>query len=165
MPIDRFTTEQFEAALPRHKVTGATLWVPVGIIDNEKCYIIPVHSKPNVGVLVRSSIDHTGVCADCGEDSIRVYPVEYRKNEAGQTTLTPLGSKTQAWVTRVPGWAKRLQTVLRKVYKLALRTQPCPKCQKTMAIVKIKRGSNTGKYAVACMDQTHAQFHVIEGAV
>ena len=74
MSIDRFTQEQFEAALPLHNLTGAPLWESLGAIHGEETYAIPVEGT-NKRIVIRSSI-RNGVAADTGRDSIRLW-VEY----------------------------------------------------------------------------------------
>lgn len=153
MPIDIFTTQQFEDALPKHKSNGSPLWVYAGMIDGERTYLIQV-GDTGASILVRSSIDRTNLAADCGDDSIRIYVVQaipYRTfGGENAWNISPLGTKTQRWITRVKGWDKRMTKILRELYKMALRIRKCPKCSTLMSLVRIRRGINAGKYAIAC---------------
>ena len=94
MAIDRFSREQFESALPRDKQTGNPLWRSMGNISGEFEYALSV--KPGIDILVRSSVRPDGRAAEAAKDSIRAWIVD-AENHA------PLGSKLQAWITRVPG--------------------------------------------------------------
>src|SRR5688572_449905 len=106
--IETFTQEEFEAALPRHKVTQKPLWTYEGFNMGEHCYSVFVDDKTKI--YVRSSIDATGKSADTGEDSIRTFLVD--KNNKG------LGSKISKWTTRKPGWDKRMLENCRYLIRL-----------------------------------------------
>jgi hypothetical protein len=140
--IQRYTRAEFEASLPKHKLTGEPLSTPLGLISREFCYLLPI-AETGAGILIRSSVGQDGVCAETGEDSIRAYLVR-------TSDLSPLGPKLQRWVTRVPGWDRRLQNILRDLYKLGLHVQPCKRCGIMRGIVKIKKGKNSGRFALAC---------------
>ena len=71
MTVERFTKQEFEDALPRHKGTDKPLWECAGLIDGEHVYHIPV-TGTNKRISIRSSVKVDGVSADAGEDSIRL---------------------------------------------------------------------------------------------
>lgn len=120
MTTERFTQEQFEAALPA--VPFTTQWV-----KGELVYYIPVFfTRPdgnlptNKRIVIRSSIDYTGRAADSGNDSIRHW-VEYNLNNGLPGGLwKPLSKGGKAWTTRVPGWGARLTEALRELWQIAL---------------------------------------------
>lgn len=127
--VERFSKEQFEAALPFCKTTGVPLWLPLGLIDGEYSYTIPV-TDTNKRIIIRSSIGPSGIAADTGEDSIRLW-VEYHYKDRWY----PLAKRSR-WVTRIPNWEGRITDKLRELYELALTdsnkhpqptTQPAPK--------------------------------------
>jgi hypothetical protein len=150
MPVDIFTREQFEAALPRHKDTGVPLWKldtdPAEEYGTEWEYLV---TAPNgLFIRVRSSVSRvTSTSDECGENSIRCWIV-------GPDQNTPWGSKVGKWVTRMPGWEGRLAIVLRKLYKMAAGCGPCPSCRFTLKgqlkVFITKRGPNKGRVFYAC---------------
>jgi len=109
--IDQFTTKEFEKALSG--VLNGTPFKSLGLTDGELAYTVPV-TDTNKRIVVRSSIDHTGVAASTGQDSIRAW-VEYWYKD----TWMALGKDSKAWTTRLPGWPERLQDRLRKCWKIA----------------------------------------------
>jgi hypothetical protein len=139
--IDRFTKREFEAALPNHRITGKPLWKALGIQDGEEAYSIEI--APNVEIHIRSSVRPDGYAAQVAKDSIRAWL-------AGPDG-SPLGSKLQSYVTRVPGWQYRLTPMLRQLWKLGLElTKPCSKCGAHLLALKTKNGPNKGRWFVAC---------------
>jgi len=142
--IDHFDRAKFEAALPVHRTTGARLWSYSGLEDGEETYAITVpnpHAN-NLYITVRSSIHSGGTSAGTGEDSIRFWLMH-----DGQ----PMGSKLQKYVTRVPGWDKRLTAGLRELYRLAMMLTPCPKCGRLRLLFKVtKQSHNKGRMFMKC---------------
>lgn len=115
MPIDRFSREQFEAALPRTGKTNA-LWQHIGLVSGEHCYVIPV--QPGVLIYVRSSVGIDGVAAETAQDSIRCWL-------AADSTGKPLGSKLNRWISRVNGWEKRMTETLRTLWRVGKKLGKC----------------------------------------
>jgi hypothetical protein len=113
MAIDRFTKEEFEAALPKDG-SGKPMWFCLGLVDNEYNYEIEVKGT-NKRIVIRSSIDSTGVAADTGQDSIRHWVEYYYKNE-----WRPLKKHHSRWTARTKNWCTNLTEKLRDLYKLAL---------------------------------------------
>jgi DNA helicase-2/ATP-dependent DNA helicase PcrA len=113
MAIDRFSKEEFEAALPKDG-SGKPMWSCLGLVDNEYNYEIEVRGT-NKRIVIRSSIDSTGVAADTGEDSIRHWVEYYYKNE-----WRPLKKHHSRWTARTKNWRTNLTGKLRDLYKLAL---------------------------------------------
>jgi hypothetical protein len=105
MSIETFNRTQFENALPTDR-NGQPLWKPLGVLEGEFCYIIPVDDKS--AIMVRSSVSSGGLSAGCGEDSIRFWLIGADQK--------PLGSKVSRWTTRVTGWQKRMKDGLRKLW-------------------------------------------------
>lgn len=143
MPIDQFTRERFELALPVHRETNLPLWIPQGVQAGEYCYTVPV--KAGVMIFVRSSLKASGVAADAAKDSIRCW---LAADEFGE----PLGSKVERWISRVNGWDQRMTKTLRKLYMIGLQLGPCPKCQKQQSafIVKKEDSANKGRWFSTC---------------
>lgn len=85
MPIDYFTKEEFEKALPKHKDTGVGLWSPLGLDKGEWTYAVPVKRKDGapITIMIRSSVRADGVAASTGKDSIRMWL------EAGISSVYP----------------------------------------------------------------------------
>lgn len=139
--IDRFTQKQFESALPIHKTTGQPLWESRGFEYGELVYYIPIDSM--AGIIVRSSIDRSGLAAATGEDSIRAWLTDNQ----GQ----PLGSKVNKYTTRVTGWDARLKVILRQLWGWRKKAGNCSKCMQPLLIFKVnKPGPNKGRVFAKC---------------
>lgn len=138
MPVDIFGRPEFEAALT---ATGRE-WRHKGVVKGEHVYLVAA----NHGLLieVRSSI-HGDTSADCGDDSIRSWLVT--------TDGKPVGGKMQRWVTRVPGWDRRLVAMLKKQVEMSNNFSPCPVCGKT-PVVSVKK--DKGKAFIFCPDDKQA---------
>lgn len=136
----KFSREQFEQALP--VVNGTPLWKGLGLVKREFVYVLQV--RPGVLIYIRSSIQPNGFAADKAQDSIRCWL-------AADETGKPLGTKDQRWITRVPGWEKRLIELLRKLWRRGNKLAPCLKCQsQTIAVKSKKPGANLGRWYVCC---------------
>lgn len=141
MPVDIFTKDQFEAALPVNKNTGAVLWTAMGMQLGEYTYRIAVN--PVCSIEIRSSIHSNGRSAQTGKDSIRAWLVDAEGK--------PVGSKVQSYVTRVSGWEQRLVDMLRKLYVMGQHVVMCNTCSTLVGIYKVKKdGENKGKLFVKC---------------
>lgn len=159
MPVDRFTTRQFEAALDticanlQPDVRG---WkAMVGLDNGEWCYLVMIDEF--TGVYVRSSIDGSGVSASTGEDSIRAYLVTYAKpphtGPNAPLKTEPLGTKVSRWTTRVPGWQDRLQTVVWTLVFWRKAAGNCEVCEAPKRIFRVKKdGPTKGKLFAKCME-------------
>lgn len=114
--IDQFTKDRFEEALPDVPRDEPTFvkgeWVytiPVFRLKNGEC--IPTNKR----LVVRSSLDRSGVAAVSGADSIRHW-VEYEY----KGRWYPLAKAGKAYTTRVAGWEQRLTDALRELWRIAL---------------------------------------------
>jgi hypothetical protein len=144
MPVDLFTRQQFEAALP-HDQHGV-LWVYRGVQDGEHTYHLMVPNKhlPTLGIIIRSSVHESGTSAAAGEDSIRCWLADIETDK-------PYGSKIKKYVTRVKGWEKRLTDRLRLLYKLGLSLTPCPGCKEMRKAFVVKAPTdNHGRFFQNC---------------
>lgn len=150
MAIDRFTIEEFEAALP-HQADGTELFYRHGIVNGEHVYSIPV--SDTVGIMIRSTIDETGIAADIGKDSIRLYLVYAGGN--------PVTKKLDTHTKRTPGWRENMTRKLRTLYKLGkLASKECPCCGKRvfMGVASKKENKdgtpnqNYGKRFIRCLN-------------
>lgn len=124
MSTERFSRQQFEAALPTDKNTNEPLWIYNGFDRGEETYVVPIKngSVKRVAILIRSSIKADGYAADTGEDSIRMWLVN-------SETEKPLAKKLDAYTKRTPDWDKRMVEKIRKLYKRGLQMHNCPKCK------------------------------------
>lgn len=114
--IDQFTKDRFEEALP-----DVPRDEPV-FVKGEWVYTIPVFRLKNgeriltnKRLVVRSSLDRSGVAAASGVDSIRHW-VEYEY----KGRWYPLAKAGKAYTTRVAGWEQRLTDALRELWRIAL---------------------------------------------
>ncbi|HUW11965.1 MAG TPA: UvrD-helicase domain-containing protein, partial [Anaerolineae bacterium] len=113
MSTERFTTEQFEAALPVDSTTGEKLWESLGMVQGERAYAVAVKGT-NKRIIIRSSIGVSGVAASSGQDSIRLWAEYYYPKADEWFSL----AKLDAWTTRVSGWERRMTEKLRELWKL-----------------------------------------------
>lgn len=142
--IDHFTKDDFEQALPKHKVTGQPLWQPAGLQAGEWCYKVPVSAR--IYILIRSSVHQAGYSANTSQDSIRLWPVD-------ASTEQPAGSKALRWIDRKPGWQKRLLDNLRLLYGLIQLAGNCPTCGEPLYVYKAKQGRHKGEFFAKCQIQ------------
>jgi DNA helicase-2/ATP-dependent DNA helicase PcrA len=143
MPVETFSKEEFEGALPVHKETNEPLWTALGLKSGEYAYLVPVNGG-RVAAEVRSSVKKNGVSAEAGEDSIRCWLVDTQ-------TGKPIGSNVSRWTTRQPGWETRLKDILRTLWQWRMRAGDCPKCDEPKGIWKVKKeGSKKGRPFAKC---------------
>jgi hypothetical protein len=151
--IERFTRDEFEAALPTHKETGDALWRGHGLENGEYTYSIKV--RDGVFIKIRSSIREDGRAAATGKDSIRAWLED--------THGKPLGHKAVAFTTRLPGWQDRMTKVLRELWNRALTAGDCATCGKPRKIWKVKNGGkNHGRIFTKCPDHGHFEWMIKE---
>jgi len=140
--IDRFSTQQFEAALPRNKTTGEQMHEYVGFIDGERVYRFLIGNGAQV--TVRSSIKGDGLAAEAGEDSIRIWLQD-------AVTGTPLAKKLQRYVTREYGWQDRMHEAIKKTWEKGLALRICPVCSRPMPLYQVKsETANKGRWFFNC---------------
>lgn len=155
MTIERFTRPQFEDALetiwrritleppyhtPMVKINMAeTVCHHIGMHQGEYCYAVFVSDLRNIRILVRSSIDYTGVAASTGEDSIRLIV-----QVSDGTGWYAVGKAADTYTTRVPGWQRRLEQKLLALYerwgKVRVRLNPGERL-----FITTKAGPNKGR--------------------
>lgn len=166
MTVEIFTKEQFETALPVHKTTGAPLWSCMGFVRGEWQYLI--HIDAETGIIVRSSVERNGQSSDTGQGSIRAWLVRYwgeflPGQEMAEWGEQPLGSKIVRWTTRQPGWAQRLDLVIRQLWKLRTIAGNCEHCGDPKRINKVKKpGTNQGRLFATCNQQACDVFMWLE---
>ena len=145
--IAQFDRETFEKALPVKRVASLSpmvpapietkLWKPLGIVQGEYAYLVPVREP--FSIMVRSSVRPDGVSAATGKDSIRCWIVN--------GNIQPWGSRIGRYITRVPGWEHRLIDTLRALWKMILLIDRCPivdnieKCSEFARAVLIRGNS------------------------
>ena len=97
-----------------------------------------------VFIYVNSSIHKSlgGISASRGKDSIRAW--------LGDEIGKPLGSKTQKWVTRVPGWEKRVIKMLNELQKMGKQLKYCDKCGSIEKVFIAKTAKNKGRKFKKC---------------
>lgn len=134
MSVQIFSRQQFEDALPEGH------WLYSGFDAGEHTYQIKI--TDDIFITIRSSVGQSGYSADTGEDSIRCWLVDGNGK--------PLGSKVSKYITRVPGWEKRLLETLRGLWEMARLSGYCPHCQTVRGVYKVKKGKNTGKLFARC---------------
>ncbi len=149
MTIDIFTKQEFENTLPAP-------FDPLGNIQGEWCYFIKIDKK--VAIYIRSSVGHSGMSKDTGQDSIRLHLVKYIHIKSISShnvySMEPLGSKLQKYITRVPGWQKRLNEKIKFLKELRLSVGDCQDCSDPLSILKVKKeGNNKGRLFSKCGDK------------
>ena len=139
MTIEQFSREQFEQAL----TDAGFKFDDLGYIQGERCYHIALDAQS--GIRVRSSIHTDGQSASAGTDSIRVYLVSNGK---------PLASKeitaSERWVTRVPGWDKRLVATIDRLRDFRRLLGNCKSCGAPNMALKSHTPKNPGRTFTKC---------------
>lgn len=166
MGIDTFTTDEFDKTI-REIVFPHEVEL-LGVIDGEYCYLIKINH--NIGIYVRSSIGRDGYSATVGEDSIRVFLVQY---SAIRTLLSHklsykvyrtdyLGKAGGRWTTRVKGWQNRLRKVIRELIEWTNKAQYCPHCKdQPLHFFKVKKeGKNKGRIFATCPNKYHDKVFI-----
>lgn len=160
MPVEIFTREQFEYALPMKGKFAC--WRGLGIVDGEYSYLIPCTNGNGVGIHIRSSIGPSGKSAECGENSIRAWIVDAEASRNGDHR--PLGNKIQRWTTREKGWERRLwnpkaekekdKGLLWHLGKMASMIGPCPQCGTRTRVFRVRKaGPNKGRAFLKCPNE------------
>lgn len=140
--IERFSKQEFEAALPVFLSTGSALWTELGLINGEYCYKIIIDDK--VYIMVRSSINKNGISADNGTDSIRCWLVD-------SSTGKPIANKIQRWICRTKNWRKNLTETLRNLWRLRKSAGDCSECGCPKSIFKSKQARSKNAIFAKCM--------------
>lgn len=155
MSTEIFTQADFEKALTTEKQreSGKIVWKCLGLIGGELVYSLPT-GREGISILIRSSVRSNGECRPSGEDSIRLWLVDSENS--------PLGSKIQKWITRLPGWQERLLDTATKLAKFAFKLKTCQECGKINRIFKVKKeGPNKGFFFQRCANSEHQNFEWI----
>jgi hypothetical protein len=129
MAIERFSREQFEAALPVRESTGDALWYSLGVVHRE--YTYAVCPSKYARIIVRSSITWDGVAEAVGQNSIRMYleaavPVLARDKTTEVTSWQPVQAGPDAYTTRQKGWEERLRDKLRVMWQIGSQFKVSP---------------------------------------
>jgi len=143
--IDRFTKSEFEQALSES--LKDTPYESLGLLDDEYCYTVQINAYARL--LIRSSIDASGIAADTGQDSIRLWLQVKRVNDIWFAT----GKKVDAYTTRVPGWPERLRDKMRILWTRGAQVKCQPgtcKCGRPKSAWFVKSGKNEGRPAAKC---------------
>lgn len=127
MSIDRFSLEDFSKALPA-KATH------LGMEKGE--HVFAVQLTQYCRLYVRSSIGESGIAGDTGEDSIRIIYQLYQ----GESWRS-VGKGDGKWITRVPGWQRRLEEALVGMSESPAQWVPelCGKCGKGGVFVALSK--------------------------
>lgn len=120
MAVEIFGKQDFEAAL-----SSFCNWTALGIVQHNEAYLVDF-GNPHAKIMVYSSIAPRGQSRAEGEDSIRAWLVTPDQK--------PIGGKTQKYVKRTKNWRINLQAMIHNVAALGRWIQPCPKCNKLLAL-------------------------------
>ena len=126
---DHITIEQFEAALPKGKVSNLPLWHYDGPVCGERQYSLPVvcASSPDIHrftIIIRSSLPASD------PHSITVPPTSIRVWMTDAIDISTVHAfsvgRMVSHITRVPGWPARLTAALRTLFTIGvLATHRC----------------------------------------
>lgn len=142
--IERFTENQFKDAL----FSLHPDYQELGLDSQEYCYAIEINS--HCRLKIRSSIDSSGVAADTGQDSIRLWLEVWHPNNTGWQAAS---KKVDAYTTRVKGWEKRLEKKIGLLWDRAIKVQQSVEicdCGQVPKAVFIKKGQNAGRPFSVC---------------
>jgi hypothetical protein len=112
MPVEIFTIEQFEAALPVPKKGPKFERLP-GLHYNENVWVLYM-PHADLRILVRSTIGASGKSDDTGQDSIRIY-LQYSRLENGSRVWREIKGFKAPYTTRIKGWQDRLKVKIKQV--------------------------------------------------
>lgn len=135
--IDRYSRETFENQLPKNTRTQEPLWTCDGLVSGEYVYTLNFGSRCGDVIKIRSSIRSNDLAAPSGEDSIRIW-IEMPSG-------SPVFGKLQKYVTRTPGWSKRLWGQLKAIRELYNEIGPerlCTGCGERLTIRKVRKNTN-----------------------
>lgn len=146
MPVDTFTKEEFEKVLD---TIGK--WHQMGVYGLEYRYAIQ-DDKSVCSIMVNSSINSfTKVSDSSGENSIRVW-LAYPNGK-------PVIGKLQKWITRVPGWDRRMGETIKKLMNIGQQVHYCNKCKKLESVFVVKKeGVNKGRLFKRCECENSFQW-------
>ena len=135
MATEIFSKNEFEAALPTHKLTNAALWQSKGLVDGEYVYYVPVNE--NAGIMIRSSIGASGYAASTGEDSIRLWLSGPDNGDSRAKSC-----KLDTYTKRTKNWRTTMLDKLRNLYQIGKFVRPC-KCG---GMVRVSRSSKDNEH-------------------
>ena len=143
MTIERFTREQFLAALPEGSKD-------LGFKSGQYLYSVPVDSKCQI--YVYSTIDSSGIARDTGDDSVRFVLLD-----TDFPSPNPLMAKSglEFWITRVPGWQERMEKKINVLKAWRSIITNCKVCGEPRRLNKKKDGSSL---YISCSDYDHKHF-------
>lgn len=157
MTTERFSKQEFESALQNYQPES------MGLVDGEYRYCVNVKvikqdglcsERPmdmKINVFIASSIGPSGYADGTGENSIRLW--------LGDESDKPLGNKISRWVTRVPGWEKRMLESLEKLIAMGKRVEYCTKCHQVEKVFIVhKIGPNKGRIFKRCNCNKYTYF-------
>lgn len=149
MTIDRFTTKEFEAALPVDSITQMTLWKYAGFEQGERVYHVTIPRKEGVmRIIIRSSIDTTGIAVDSGKDSIRMWLQGYTLEANAWTNV---GKGGGSYITRITGWDERMTEKLRELWSLGRKVGICDTHNVFKSVKRVKKETkNQGRIFESC---------------
>lgn len=170
MTTETFGCTEFEQTLERisdelqltHFTQGVEeyRWVRQ-LKQGEHTYWLPLDAS--AAVEIRSSIHSNGVAASTGEDSIRLWLVQWNGNFASLRDSLPLGGKLSRYTTRVSGWQTRLSDLIGHLAVFRLLAGNCPRCAKPLGIYKVKKaGANHGRLFAKCANTGYDAFKWID---
>lgn len=142
--IERFSLEQFRAALP-----GSA--IHLGIISGEHCFEIPLLGG-KAKFYIRSSIDGTGIARDVADDSIRILLLD-----GDDSFIISKYAKVRDYVTRQPGWSDRLKKELDRLAGILVQVKECKTCGTLLRVNRVHKKESRvfGKLFLSCEDREH----------
>lgn len=145
MTTELFTKDQFFKVISNYCEESGLKFSERGFFMGEYRYhiYVAVVKSHEIFVEIASSIGPSGVADGTGENSIRLWL-------SGDNGL-PLGSKISRWVTRVPGWEKRMIDQIERLTAMGQAIRWCNKCSTLEKIFIVKKdGPNKGKLFIKC---------------
>jgi len=150
MTTERFTKKQFEDVLAEFCKDHEAAVIAERFTFEEYRYQMEISKISRadgesnaVLIEIASSVGRDGLADETGDNSIRLYLTD--------SGGLPVGNKLQRWVTRVPGWEKRLTETLSKLYDIGKMIRYCDKCGSLKKIFIVKKdGPNKGRLFMRC---------------
>lgn len=140
-----FDQEYFESILPVRRKSNALLWKRK-FYQGEHVYLIKFDDPSDVRILVRSSVDRSGFARGKGHDSIRVYLVH------GEDPAAVVSGKISKFVTRKPGWERRMYAQFSLFRSWRKKAGDCMVCglPRRIFVTKSKTSRYFGKVCATC---------------
>ena len=145
MNAETFTRDEFQAALPENAV-------PLGLVDEELCWLIPVTDTAGIVVGLGISAKDTQIVAEATLYQAICESIVFSSAPTGYAWLYRLQSDVRGVsVQLTSGWQRRLQDSVTQLRGLMEVAGNCSVCGKPYKLFRsTKPGPNRGRWYATC---------------